>query len=607
MTAVPSVVAELLSSTPPFDQLSESRREAVAKKSAWVYLAKNEEATFLEQHGGDVCVIHSGQFVVQRSDQPAQYLSEGDLFGAIDSEHQNYQVTVDLAGLVCCIPKPVFDDLHDEHHVTQFVEGRQSDTAHTSTNHAHGMWMYKTLKDTLSREPVTISDTASIHQAAKCMTECGVSSVLVTSENGLVGIVTDRDLRTRVVAKNVDINLRVTSVMTIKPRTILQSKTVFDALCKMNENRIHHLPIVDVDGVTPKGMITATDVLKHQRNNVLYLMDELSKAPSLYELSTAAWQIPHYFASNAKRPSDFDIAGKVLSQATDIMTRKLIAFYQQENGEAPMKYAWLVYGSQAREDQTLGSDQDNALLLERKMNDTESDYFAAMSKYVCEGLHKCGIQRCPGNIMASNPKLRLDLPAAIDEARKWVNAPTPQAMLNFNIFLDVRMIAGDKSLFEKLAEARSPMLKQRQFVAALARQANDTTVPLSLFNRFVFTQHGEHKQCIDIKTQAVSIVNSLVRNYALFAGIREPGTMARLERLPEYEGLSERNAKNLREVWLFLNRLRWRHQIHNHVTDNFVRVDSLSSMEKYQLKQAFKAIERAQQSALNYFAGGMAG
>ena len=125
-------------------------------------------------------------------------------------------------------------------------------------------------------------------------------------------------------------------------------------------------------------------------------------------------------------------------------------------------------------------------------------------------------------------------------------------------------------------------------------------------------QHGEHKQCIDIKTQAVAIVNSLVRNYALFAGIREPGTIARLDALSGIAseragGLSERNAKNLKDVWLFLNRLRWRHQVLHHVTDNFVRVDTLSSLEKYQLKQAFKTIERAQQAALNYFAGGMAG
>ena len=193
-------------------------------------------------------------------------------------------------------------------------------------------------------------------------------------------------------------------------------------------------------------MITATDIVRQQKGNVLFIMGALSKADSLYALTRLSWQLPHYLSSHAKRMGDFDIAGKVLSQATDIMTRKLITFFQQAHGKAPMMFAWLVYGSQAREDQTLGSDQDNGLLLAKSPNQTQAEYFRDMASYVCQGLAKCGIKLCNGNIMASNDALRLPLDKAIDEAKQWIASPTKSAIMHFNIFLDVRCAAGDIDL-----------------------------------------------------------------------------------------------------------------------------------------------------------------
>lgn len=280
---------------------------------------------------------------------------------------------------------------------------------------------------------------------------------------------------------------------------------------------------------------------------------------------------------------------------------------QQTHGVAPVSFAWLAYGSQARQDQTLGSDQDNGLLLERELNDSEACYFKALSEYVCEGLNKCGIKTCLGNIMASNPALRMSVEQAISQAKQWVSSPTPEAILKFNIFLDVRFVAGEQALFDKMKRARIPLFKQSQFLAALARNVNETTVPLSLFNRFVLSSFKDCTKCIDIKTQAVSILNSIVRIYALHAGISEPGSLNRLDKLKDLALFIQSNAMNLKEVWLFLNRLRWQHQVLNGVTDNHVRIDSLSLLEKQHLKQAFKVIERAQQVAVNTFSGGLAG
>jgi CBS domain-containing protein len=383
---------------------------------------------------------------------------------------------------------------------------------------------------------------------------------------------------------------------------LTKNKTLFDAVCIMNEKSINHLPVLDEITNKPMGMITATDIFKQQRSNVLFVISDISKANNLYELTRCSWQLPHYFASSAKRPGDFDIVGKVLSQATDVMTRKLITFFQQQNGQAPMPYCWLVYGSQAREDQTMGSDQDNSLLLAEEPNEEQAAYFEKMAQYVCLGLGKCGIKLCDGNIMASNPKLRKSVSASIEESKSWVREPTPEAMLSFNIFLDARAAAGDASLFLRLQDERKKLFQQSMFLAALARQANEGSV---MFQKFVFAKDRKEKDSIDLKHTAIAIINNLVRIHALANGITIPATVARLDALPTDSGVSSEDIRNLRDIWLFLNRLRWRHQLNNKVQDNFIRVGDLSSIEKHQLKAAFQAIHRAQQTAVLKYSGGI--
>ena len=318
--------------------------------------------------------------------------------------------------------------------------------------------------------------------------------------------------------------------MTESPSHVGHKRTMFDALCMMTEHGIHHLPVVNSDTKAPVGMLTASDMIRHQRGNILFLIDELAKADSLYELTRLAWQMPHYFAKHAKRLGDFDVAGKVLSQATDIMTRKLITFYQQQNGPSPIGFCWLVYGSQAREDQTMGSDQDNALLLATDPTEQQAAYLEAMASYVCSGLGKCGIRLCSGNIMASNPELRLSLDSAVTEAQRWAAQPTNEAIMHFNIFLDVRPVAGDTSLFSRLQSARAPILKQPLFLAALARHTNDIEVPLSMFQKFVYEKHQHRNDLIDIKVNGVAILNNIVRIYALANEVNLPSTLGTVTR-----------------------------------------------------------------------------
>ncbi|MFT6954801.1 MAG: CBS domain-containing protein [Glaciecola sp.] len=609
MNAVPQQVTDFLQQSGPFDMLDIEQVNDIARHSHIIYLAAENQDEMLSTHKDALYLIQSGQFSVKDCDGALKHLSEGDYFGyaaLLDNVSYKLDVTVDSPGLVLCMPKEWFDKAMLHPKISQFFHAAKDDVLqHDAVTDSNSMWLHKPLFEVAETLPITISQTDTIQSAGALMSEKRISSVLIIENNQLIGIVTDRDLRNRVVAVGLDMQLSVKQIMTKTPAFLTKNKTLFDAVCLMNELSINHLPVLDEITNAPVGMITATDIFKQQRNNVLFVISDISKANNLYELTRCSWQLPHYFASSARRPGDFDIVGKVLSQATDVMTRKLITFFGQKNGQAPMPYCWLVFGSQAREDQTMGSDQDNALLLAEEPNEEQAAYFEKMAKYVCLGLGKCGIKLCDGNIMASNSKLRMSLNASIEQSKSWVRQPSPEAILSFNIFLDVRSVAGDSSLFLRLQEERQTLFQQSLFLAALARQANEGSVPLSMFQKFVYAKDKKVKDSIDLKHTAIAIINNLVRIHALANGITIPSTVGRLNALPENSGVSSQDIKNLRDIWLFLNRLRWRHQLNNKVQDNFIRVSDLSSIEKHQLKAAFQAIHRAQQTAVLKYSGGI--
>ena len=608
MTAMAKQVEDFLNTSAPFDVLDKEQKLELVKHTELIYLTADNVGD-LQKGKSSLFLIQNGQFSVQDSDAPLRHLSEGDYFGYTNiMEKRNFSlsISVDSPGLVYCFEASAVTPLFELPAIRNFFDGlRNNALQNHAISDSNSMWLYKGLEDVINKSPVSVDVETSITVAAQIMTNQKVSSLLVTQEDKLIGIITDRDLRSRVVAASLDIHLPVSHIMTPNPAQIMGNRTLFDALALMTERNIHHLPVIDQQTLVPLGMVTASDIIRHQRGNVLFIIGELSKAENLYELTRLSWQLPHYFSAHAKKAGDYDIAGKILSQATDIMTRKLIGFFQQANGKAPMMFAWLVYGSQAREDQTMGSDQDNGLLLTERPSKTQAEYFAKMADYVCNGLAKCGIKLCDGNIMASNPKLRLSLEEAIEEAKRWVKAPTKDAIMHFNIFLDVRCAAGDISLFKQLQRQRAPLMKQNMFLAALTRNSNEISVPLSMFQKFIYEKGRKEKDVIDLKTRAVALINNIARIYALADGVTLPNTLARLDALSENSQLSKRDATNLRDIWLFLNRLRWRHQLENKVTDNRVSVSSLSSIEKHQLKAAFKAIERTNQAMVMKFSGGV--
>lgn len=597
-------MADFLQQTPPFDQLDEQRLDYALDHAEAMYVNTHNSQDVLRPGHPQLFVVRSGTYdLLDKHGKPIERLETGDIFGfpaLLTGREITNRLDVLADGILYCWDAATFGYLrrYSEAFERYFMQAQTQRllTEQRSDNQAPD-WSERDIGSVIQRELIAIPSDTSIQDAAICMSDNKVSSLLVVDGDQLRGILTDRDIRTRVVAKGMSYEVAVTAVMTSMPEAVYARQSLFDALTVMNQANIHHLPVLDDDD-KPIGMLTTTDLMKQQRSEPVFLMNALFKAVDRDALVAEAKNIPQYLRTFAARVKDIGMVGRLLASLTDGMTRKLIRLYEQEHGAAPVAYAWMAFGSQAREDQTLSSDQDNGLLLHDNIKASQRDYFQGLAEYVCQGLADCGVRLCPGDVMAMNPKWNKTSLEWREQFKKWVQSPTPDAIMHSMIFFDSRMIAGNAQLYRQHREQVAKIAQRDIFMANMARHIGELNVPLGLFNR-LRTKSEKGGDFIDIKTQGVAIVNDIVRLYAIGEGLTMPATPARLAALKNSKLLTAKDNQNLLEAWQFLTQLRLSHQLRMKGDStqpvNSVDPEKLSTLERRQLKAAFSIIKDSQQ------------
>jgi CBS domain-containing protein len=446
----------------------------------------------------------------------------------------------------------------------------------------------------LRREPVTAAPDMRIIDAAQLMTNENLSSLLLVEDGKLCGVVTDHDLRSRCLAQGMDSAAPVRSIMTAQLHTIDSHAQTADALLLMNQHNIHHLPVVDTGKLT--GMISSTDLMRQQSSHSPQLIRRIHNARDVAELVTVSQQLPALQSQLVNANVPCYRIGQIISSLGDALTQRLIALAQDELGDAPIAYAWLAAGSLARQEMTVISDQDNALLLSDDYDETvHGNYFAKLAQFVCDGLAACGIAHCPGKIMATNPVWRQALQTWQVYFTRWLNSPDAQGVMLACNFFDLRVIAGEPALYEKLLPAAVDLAQHNQiFLAHLAANATRHPVPLGFFRQFVLIGGDEHHATLDLKHGGVTPITELARLFALAAGITCVNTYERLQQAGESAELSQTGATDLQDALKVINSLRLRHQMQLQVQgrpiDNFVDPQTLSQVERHSLKEAFTII-----------------
>jgi CBS domain-containing protein len=454
------------------------------------------------------------------------------------------------------------------------------------------------IKDILRKKPEIITSLETIQNAAIKMKDMGIGSLLVENEQGkITGIITDKDLRSKVVAEGLAYSSPVEKIMTSPVKTIPANKVCFDALLSMMSQQIHHL-VVEDDGEIV-GVITSHDILILQGRSPVYLFKEIMNQSSMERLYELSMRIPLVVRPLMEEGAKASNITRMITVLNDLILNRILTLMQEDLGPPPLPFCWLVMGSEGRKEQTFRTDQDNAIVYQDPANDQEKQtartYFKVFGEQAIHHLVKCGYPLCEGGTMASNPKWCQPLSAWKGYFERWVNVPEPEEVLNSTIFFDFRPAHGSFELGVKLRDYLDGLVRGKDlFLRHLARDCSRTRPPLSFFRNFLVERDGEHKNSLDIKTRGLVPFWDFARVMALRYGIDETNTLERFELLRNKGHIPEELFIRTRESYEFQMQLRLLNQLklmeEGEKPHNYINPSDLSELEKQTLKGAFSVI-----------------
>ncbi|MFT2099026.1 DUF294 nucleotidyltransferase-like domain-containing protein [Marinomonas sp. 2405UD66-6] len=459
----------------------------------------------------------------------------------------------------------------------------------------------------LRRPPISIQMDSDIRMAAQTMSEHRVSSLLITDNDELIGIVTDRDLRTRAVAQGLAYETPVSAIMTRDPIVMDSRDYASEAVLKMMERNVHHIPIMK--NGRPIGVVSTGDIVQKESHGSVYLISDIFKQNSIESLRAISQKMSHTFTQLVLADANTQMIGNAMSHIGTAFVKRLLQLGEEKFGPAPVPYCFVALGSQAREEQTINTDQDNALILSDKYDkEQHGEYFENLSDWVCQNLDKCGYTLCTGDIMASNPRWRQPLSVWKDNFSDWIQNPKAEALLRLSIFFDLRGIYGDKTLAKQLnLHIRKEAQQHSGFLTFMARNVNQRKPPLGFFRQFVLDGEGKQSRTFNLKERGIAPIIDIVRVHALACGSDKLNTLERIEDIEAAGLLPDGRAKDLALALEMIGMVRIKNQKDQieagDKPNNHVNPENLSSFEKRHLRDAFNIVTRQQEFIKFRYAG----
>jgi CBS domain-containing protein len=587
-----------LRTTPPFDALPAWRFERAA---AAVDVAFHPSGAWLVRAGGapleHLFVIRKGAVRIERDGQTLQMLEAGETFGytSLIAGQANLDVQVDEDLVAYRLPAAEFRLLLEEpqfasHFAVGLAERLKSALAQSPV---------ATFRTDLSLEvqhigreaAVWVDADATVGEAARRMRQEKATCVLVRTEPP--GIVTDRDFRNRVLAEGLGPGAKVAAVATPSPRTVPAGTRIYDAWAALLDAGVHHLPVLRGDEVV--GVLTSTDLLRCSAQGPMAVLRRVERLHARASLPGYASTVTEMASALLAGGLDATVIAGFVARLNDALVDRIVRMAEADLGAAPCAWGWLALGSEGRMEQTLLTDQDNALVWEAEGSEIRG-WFEAFAERVNGDLEAAGFPRCPGGYMAR--AWNGTIAEWTRRFEEWVDAPSPEAVLRAAIFFDFRRVAGalDVAPLElAIAQAaRTPV-----FLRFLARAALDFKPPPML----VLTLRGN--STVDLKLHGIAPVVLLARCYALEGGGGERSTVARLEAAARTGRLPEDTFAAVSEAYRFLVGLRLRLQLerlaNGKPASSAVPLADLSGVERSHVKDSLRAVKAFQEAGALHF------
>jgi CBS domain-containing protein len=464
----------------------------------------------------------------------------------------------------------------------------------------------------VSQRMLTAPRNASIAQAAARMAEAGTSFLLLTDDHGSPeGIVTDRDLRTKVVAQGRDPGEAAAGIMTSPLVRIEAQMLSIDALLAMLQRGIHHLLVMA--GEKPLGVVTDRDLMVLQGSSPLSLVRDVESLSSLDEVYPAAQRLLQMIHGLVRDEIRTSTIMKMVAEMNDRLLAAVLRIAHEQLGPPPLSYCWIVFGSEGRKEQTFRTDQDNAIIYaDPTSNGQEREaaaYFQTLATFANNALIRAGFPPCPGGYMASNEQWRRPFSAWRGYFNGWIATPTPDAILASVILFDFRGVYGDLALADDLritlaAEAREHDIFLKQMADLTVR----VRPPLGLFGNIIVERKGDHRRQVNLKNHCIAPLVNIARLFALEAGITQTSTLERLAALADLHPTVREFGAEISWAFEHLSSLRIRRQCllldEGKAPDNHIDPRGLTPHGRRQLKNACRLIGRVQDAIRKQYSPG---
>ena len=602
---------------PPFNELPEDELVELAKNTAISYFKAGSQVLEYNESISDLYVIRNGSVeTYNRNGDLFNRLSEGGFFGEaglLRKGKVRYPVKALEDTLIYFIPGSLFNRLFDEYDSfadAVEVEGHRRVNQAVKKQENRNESLSATVDTIITREPVSIDLNASIHDAAAKMTDEKVSSLLIIDETQHlpVGIITDKDLRKRVLAVNRSSTHPVSSIMTENLTFVQHNNRVFEALLIMMRTNLHHLPVLKKGQVV--GVIALSDVAQHESKSTLFIVSGIFKQNSIEELTELAESVRASFVRMVNEDANSRMIGSAMATIGRSFKQRLLELGEEKFGPPPVPYCFLALGSMARDEQSIVTDQDNAMVLHDDFDPKQHDaYFKELAGFVADGLNACGYTYCTGGIMATTDAWRQPLKVWKNYFTDWIENPSPEKLLHSSIFFDLDGVWGQQKFADELNSLiRKKAKGNKRFLGSMARNALNRTPPLGFFKDFVMEKDGKHRDSINTKRRGTGPVADLIRVHALAIASSQRNSFTRLEDIIDSQILPQGRGPDLRDALELISMVRIRHQAlaisAGEVPDNNVAPEDLSHFERKNLKDAFQILSNAQKYLRYRYSGG---
>lgn len=461
--------------------------------------------------------------------------------------------------------------------------------------------LFQPVKNYCRNTIATCSLDDTVLQVAAEMRDQSISSVVVCEDKIPIGILTDRDLRNKVVASGVDpATIKASDIMNSPLITVGEDDFIFEALHLISRNNIHRVCVVDKeDRLT--GIITDSDILRLQTHSPQKLVRDIEEAQTINELKERHKQIQslvlHLVGTGVPTR---DLVTMIAHLNDQLLLRLITLLRAQQFSDLTDRFAFIVLGSEGRREQTLTTDQDNAIIYDEDLTEEEIDRIKDFSHVLIDSLIDIGVPACPGGIMAKNKIWRRSRAEWSEVLGEWLVSPTPDHIMTGSMFFDLRTIYGDKS-FERgikkwLAEYFS---REKAFLVHSAANAVRFKTPLGLFGNIKVERDGEHRGKFDVKKSGIFTITEGIKALAFEKGITDGGTCERIRDLVKAGVFKQSMADDLEASYNFLVFMRLKCQVESlragNEPSNYIALAKLNHMERGRMKLAFEEVKEFQE------------